>query len=85
VFDPQCAGSATDTPDVDKLYAWKHAWDCGNDPHCMKITQPDCARLNPTDESPYKIIFRLYLEPGTKTGPEIREVLFDRVVVFKQP
>ena len=51
----------------------------------MTITEPDGARLTLTDESPYKIIFRLYLEPATKTGPEIREVLFDRVLLFKQP
>jgi hypothetical protein len=87
VFDWQYAGTATDylpanTPDIDKLYAWKIAWDCGDDAHCMTIKQPDCARLTLTDESPYKIIFRLYLEPATKTGPEIREVLFDRVMVF---
>jgi len=88
VFDRQYAGSATDylpadTPDVDKLYAWKIAWDCGDDPHCMTIKRPDCARLTLTDESPYKIIFRLYLEPATKTGPEIREIAFDRVLLFQ--
>lgn len=89
VFDAQYAGSATDylpadTTDVDKLYAWKIAWDCGDDPHCMTIKGPDnCARLTLTDESPYKIIFRLYLEPATKTGPEIREIAFDRVLVFQ--
>jgi hypothetical protein len=39
--------------------------------------------LDLTDSSPFKMFFRLYLEPATKTGPEIREVLFDRVLVFE--
>lgn len=88
VTNPQYAGSATDYlpadyPDVDKLYAWKIAWDCEGDVHCVTVKNPGCATLNLADASPYRIIFRLYVEPATKTGPEIREIAFDRVLLFK--
>jgi hypothetical protein len=79
-------GLPPDNPAVqnaDKLYAWKVAWDCEGDAHCLTIQNPGCANLQLSDSSPFKILFRLYLEPGTKTGPEIREILFDRVLVFQ--
>jgi len=68
---------------ADKLYAWKVARDCGGEEYCLPIQNPGCANLDLTDSSPFKILFRLYVEPATKTGPEIREVLFDRVLVFQ--
>jgi hypothetical protein len=68
---------------ADKLYAWKLAWDCRGEDNCLPIKNPGCATLDLTESSPFKIGFRLYLEPATKTGPEIREVLFDRVLVFE--
>jgi hypothetical protein len=67
---------------ADKLYAWKVAWDCGGEENCLPVQNPGCANLDLTDSSPFKILFRLYVEPATKTGPEIREVFFDRVLVF---
>lgn len=87
VFSPQYAGSArdylpTDYPNVDKLYAWKVAWDCQGDEHCLTVRNPGCGRLNLTGDSPLKLWFRMYVEPATKTAPEVREVLFDRVLLF---
>ena len=79
-------GLPPDNPAVqnaDKLYAWKLAWDCGGEANCLPIENPGCANLNLTESSPFKIQFRLYVEPATKTGPEIREVFFDRVLVFQ--
>ena len=87
MFSPQYAGSARDYlpedyPDVNKLYAWKVAWDCEGDEHCLTVRNPGCERLNLTDDSPFKVWFRLYVEPATKTAPEVREILFDRVLLF---
>jgi hypothetical protein len=59
------------------------AWDCGGEDNCLPIKNPGCANLDLTDSSPFRMGFRLYVEPATKTGPEIREVFFDRVLVFQ--
>jgi hypothetical protein len=67
-------GLPPDNPAVknaDKLYAWKVAWDCTGEEHCLQIQNPDCANLHLSDSSPFKLLFRLYLEPATKTGPEV--------------
>jgi hypothetical protein len=88
VFSPQFGDSAQvylppGAPNLDKLYAWKVAWDCEeDDAYCLEVVNPGCAALELDSDSPLKVIFRLYLEPATKTGPDFREILYDRVVLF---
>jgi hypothetical protein len=87
VDSPQYAGSATDYlppeyPNVDKLFAWKLAWDCNGESHCTPIVNPGCPPLDLNGDSALKLAFRLYLENVTKTGPDYREVVYDRVLVF---
>jgi len=71
-----------DTPNVDKLFAYKVAWDCQGEKYCLEMINPGCAALNLTEDSPFKVWFRQYLEPATKTGPDLREVVNDRVILF---
>jgi hypothetical protein len=79
------AGSASDYlpnhPNVDDLYAWKVARDCGTDPHCLAIPDAGC----PTGVGAGKfgtITFRAYLEPGTFTAPDPATLVQDRVIYF---
>jgi hypothetical protein len=83
VRDPDLLGSAAvylpAHPDVDMLYAYKFARDCGEEENCLEIPY-GCPGMA-TDESAY-IIWRNYLDPETKTGADRAEVVLDRVIKF---
>ncbi len=84
VPDPDLLGSAADylppgTPDLDKLYAYKFARDCGEEENCLEIAY-GCPGMA-ADEKAY-IIWRNYLEEATKTGADRSEVILDRVIKF---
>jgi hypothetical protein len=79
---------------ADKLYAWKVARDCGEDePYCLEVTTEF---LNPVGEDytcpaylDYEngedwlfFIFRNYMEPATKVGPDDNELVYDRAIYF---
>jgi hypothetical protein len=83
VSDADLLGSAADYlpahPDVDMLYAYKFARDCGEEENCLEIPY-GCPGMA-SDESAY-IIWRNYLEAATKTGADRSEVILDRVIKF---
>ena len=81
--DPDLLGSAEDYlpnyPDVNKLYAYKIARDCGGEENCLEIPY-GCPGMA-ADEKAY-IIWRNYLEAATKTGADPGEVILDRAIKF---
>ncbi len=84
VPDPKLVGSAADYlsagyPDLDKLYAYKIARNCGGAKNCLEI--PYCCPGMAADEKVY-IIWRNYLEAATKTGADPAEVVLDRAIKF---
>jgi hypothetical protein len=84
VPDPDLLGSAEDYlpagySDLDMLYAYKLARDCGEEENCLEIPY-GCPGMA-ADETAY-IIWRNYLEAATKTGADRSEVILDRVIKF---
>jgi hypothetical protein len=82
--DPDLLGSAEDYlpasyPNIEKLYAYKFARDCGEDENCLEIPY-GCPGMA-ADETAY-IIWRNYLEAATKTGADRAEVVLDRAIKF---
>lgn len=69
-------------PDAKLMYAYKVARSCGEDePNCLPLSAP-CARLTLDSDTVLGIYFRMYLEPATKVGPALSEILYDRVIKF---
>ena len=80
----QLVGTAADYlpaghPDVDKLYAYKFARDCGRETNCFEV--PDEWPGVLLDEVA-NLTWRAYLNPTTKTAPDPSEVIFDRAIKF---
>jgi len=72
-------------PARDKLYVWKFVRDlavCGDDKNCTLVTS-DCARVNLDLEQNLWIGWRAYLEPSTKVGPALTEIVYDQAIVFR--
>jgi hypothetical protein len=83
-------------PDVGKLYAYKFARDCGDpaEEHCYEVPygccnyqgKPECVGepcspgMVSTEEG--MLVWRSYLDPVSKTGPDPAEVVFDRAIKF---
>jgi len=89
VNSPVFSGSAIDYIPGDTyapyLYAWKAAFNCGDDPQCLKIEIPaylqPCSNVDLTQN--LFVGFRAYLEPATAVGPTSTELLYDQVIKFK--
>jgi hypothetical protein len=96
VLNRDFAGTARkylpDDPAVDMLYAIKYARDCGGEPYpsCVEVKvdfkdiydQPySCPPLN-LDEDELFFLFRSYMEPATKVGPDDNELVYDRAIHF---
>lgn len=83
VDDRELEGSAAEYlpnyPDVDKLYVYKFARECGEEENCFEVPY-GCPGMK-ADEAAY-IIWRNYLEAATKTGADRAEVILDRVIKF---
>lgn len=76
-------------PAADVTYAYKISRDCGKgdpEPNCLELSVPDvpggCTRLTLNDSTLLGLFFRMYLEPATKVGPAMPEILYDRVIKF---
>jgi hypothetical protein len=67
-------------PDVDLLYAVAFARDCDAVPltSCVEVPSDGCPLLPADAEA--NVVFRAYLEPATRTGPDLREIVVDRVL-----
>ena len=69
-------------PAADLLYAYKVSRSSGKDePYCLPLKSP-CPRLALDSSTLLGIFPRIYLEPATKVGPAMQEILYDRVIKF---
>jgi len=70
-------------PDVNLMYAYKISRDCGGEPNCLQLSPPPgCTRLTLDSSTLLGIFTRIYLEPPTKIGPAMPEMLYDRILKF---
>jgi hypothetical protein len=70
-------------PAADLLYAYKISRGCGGESNCLQLAVPDgCTRLTLDASTLLGVFTRIYLEPETKVGPALQEILYDRVIKF---
>jgi hypothetical protein len=85
IEDPDFNGTAVeylpDNPDARYLYVYKIARNCNGDPNCFKVPYGVRAYSIELDQ-PLAIMWRLYLEKATKTGPSYSEIVYDRAIKF---
>jgi hypothetical protein len=67
------------------MFAYKVSRDCGGETNCLELSAGDCARLTLDETTLLGIGIRTYLEPATKVGPALTEMLYDRVIKFSPP
>lgn len=87
VDDPAFPGTATpylpNDPDAASLmYAFMVSRNCGNQPNCVPLALDGCPRLTIGPNTVLGLMFRMYLEPATKVGAAMPEILYDRVIKF---
>jgi hypothetical protein len=87
VSDDVLPGTATGylpagAPDAKLMYAYKVSRSCGEDePNCLPLSAP-CALVTLDSSTVLGLYFRMYLEPATKVGAAMQEILYDRVIKF---
>jgi hypothetical protein len=69
-------------PDASLMYAFKVSRDCRGESNCLTLALDDCERLIIDKDTVLGLLFRMYLEPATKVGPAMPEILYDRVMKF---
>lgn len=70
-------------PAADLLYTYKISRNCGGEANCLQLAVPEgCTRLTLNSGTLLGIFTRIYLEPATKVGPAMPEMLYDRVIKF---
>jgi hypothetical protein len=69
-------------PAANLMYAFKISRNCGNEPNCLTLALDGCPRLTIDKDTVLGLLFRMYLEPATKVGAAMPEVLYDRVIKF---
>lgn len=69
-------------PAVRKLYAYKASRNCGGEPNCLPLHVDSCPRLIIDDQTVLGFFFRMYLEPATRVGAAMPEIMYDRVIKF---
>jgi len=73
-----------DDPAAEAMYAYKVARNCTEgEAFCLKLSPPEgCTRLTLDASTVLTVFDRVYLEPATKVGPALPEILYDRVLKF---
>ena len=69
-------------PAANLMYAYKVSRNCGQEPNCVQLAIANCSRLTIGPNTVLGLFFRMYLEPETKVGPAMAEILYDRVIKF---
>lgn len=87
VFHDDLMGTAvpylpSDDPAAELMYTYKISRNCGGELNCLQVGIEDCPRLTIDSSTILGLIFRMYLEPETKVGPAMTEMLYDRVLKF---
>ena len=84
--DRTFAGSAATylraDPAASLMYAFKVSRNCRNEPNCLTLALDGCPRLTIDKNTVLGLLFRMYLEPATKVGAAMPEILYDRVIKF---
>jgi hypothetical protein len=70
-----------DNPNAKYLYVYKIARNCNGDPHCYEVPYGVGSYGIELDQ-PLFILWRIYLEKATKTGPSYSEIVYDRAIKF---
>jgi hypothetical protein len=70
-----------DNTNAKYLYVYKIARNCEGDPHCYELPYGMGAYGIELDQ-PLFILWRIYLEKATKTGPSYSEIVYDRAIKF---
>jgi len=87
VFHDKFAGTAapylpSGDPAVSRLYAVKASRNCGGEPNCIPLRVDACPVLTLDDDTALGFFFRMYLEPATRTGAAMQEIVYDRAIKF---
>lgn len=87
MFDRDFTGSTANyaldvRTDGDSLYAIKIARTCNRERYCLEAKINTCPAVDLDPPTEWAVGFRLYLEPATKVGPAIGEILYDRIIKF---
>jgi len=70
-------------PAADLMFVYKVSRNCGGEANCLQLSSPEgCTRLTIDSSTLLGIGIRTYLEPATKVGPAMPEMLYDRVIKF---
>jgi hypothetical protein len=69
-------------PAASRLYAVKASRNCGGDPSCVPLRVDACPVLTLEDDTALGIFFRMYLEPATRAGAAMQEIIYDRAIKF---
>lgn len=70
-------------PEANLMYAYKISRRCGGEPRCLQLSAPEgCSRLTLDARTILGVIIRPYLEPATRIGAAMPEVLYDRLLKF---
>lgn len=87
VEDPAFSDSATpylydDPIAAGQMYAFKVSRNCGREPNCVQLGIDNCPRVTVGPNTVLGLFVRMYLEPATKVGAAMPEILYDRVIKF---
>ena len=86
VDDRVFSGTATPylpgDPAANLMYTFKVSRSCGKEPNCVPLALDNCSRLTIGPNTVLGFIFRTYLQPATKVGAAMPEILYDRVIKF---
>jgi hypothetical protein len=64
------------------MFAYKVSRHCDGETNCLELSAGDCVRLTIDETTLLGIGIRTYLEPATRVGPAMPEILYDRVIKF---
>ena len=70
-------------PASNLMYAYKVARNCAGQSNCLQLSVPEgCTRLTLNSDTLLGVFTRIYVEPASKVGPAMPEILYDRVLKF---
>lgn len=83
-FPAAAPGYLPGDPAADALFAYKVSRHCNEgEDHCLPLAPPEgCTRLKLGESTVLTVFDRIYLEPATRVGPALPEILYDRVIKF---
>jgi hypothetical protein len=84
-FSDTAAPYLFDDPAAAKqMYAFKISRNCGQEPNCVQLGIEGCPKVTIGPNTVLGLFVRMYLEPATKVGAAMPEILYDRVIKFSR-